>query len=117
MKKADFPGIIVDDSVLHLKDAGCGAGYKDDDIVRFTIGLEECGTVQEDDGERINYYNEISLTADEEAADPAITRRHSEVIPFQCAYDKKTTISKVSYSPRSTLVITNTGNDWSRGVL
>ena len=108
--KADFPGIIVNDSFLHLKDENCGAGYKGDDMVKFTFGLEDCGTVQEDNGERIVYSNEISLTADEKADDSAITRKHSEVIPFQCAYDKKTTISKVSYSPRSTQIITNAGN-------
>ena len=107
---ADFPGLIVNDSFLHLKDANCGAGYKADDKVKFTFGLEDCGTEQEDDGERINYSNEISLTADEKS-DDAITRKHSEVIPFQCGYDKKKTlISKVTYSPRTTQVITNAGN-------
>ena len=110
MKLEDFPGMIVNDSVLHLEDMACGAGYKSDEMVKFTFGLESCATVQEDDGDRIYYKNNIYLTADEASDDDAITRKHSEVIPFQCGYDKKTTISKVSYSPKTTIVITDAGN-------
>ena len=110
LKKEDYPGIIVNDSLLHLEDKACGAGYKDDTMVKFTIGLESCGTMQMDDGDKIYYKNKVYLTADEATQDDAITRMHTEVIPFECAYEKKTTISKVSYSPKSTLVITDAGN-------
>ena len=110
LQLSDYPGLIVNDSVLHLKDKACVAGYKDENMVKFTFGLEACMTTQEDDGEKIYYMNSVYLQADEKADDEAITRKHMEVIPFKCGYDKKTVISKVSYSPRSTLVITDAGN-------
>jgi len=110
LQLSDYPGLIVNDSVLHLKDAACVAGYKDDTMVKFTFGLEACMTEQEDDGEKIYYMNQVYLKADEKADDEAITRKHSEIIPFKCGYDKKAVISKVSYSPRSTLIITDAGN-------
>lgn len=107
LQLSDFPGIIVNDSVLHLEDKACVAGYKDENMVKFTFGLEACLTEQEDDGEKIYYMNRVYLEADQKADDQAITREHSEIIPFKCGYDKKTVISKVSYSPRTTLVITD----------
>ena len=110
LQLADYPGLIVNDSVLHLEDKACVAGYKDENMVKFTFGLEACLTAQEDDGDKIYYMNSVYLQADEKADDAAITREHMEVIPFKCGYDKKTVISKVSYSPRSTLVITDAGN-------
>ena len=110
LQLSDYPGLIVNDSVLHLEDKGCVAGYKDDSMVKFTFGLEACMTEQEDDGDKIYYLNKVYLQADDKADDQAITREHSEIIPFKCGYDKKTVISKVSYSPRSTLVITDAGN-------
>lgn len=79
-------------------------------MVKFTFGLEACKTQIEDDGDKIYYKNTVYLKADEKANDSAITREHMEVIPFKCGYDKKATISKVSYDPRSTLVITDAGN-------
>ena len=100
----------MNDSVLHLEDKACVAGYKDENMVKFTFGLEACLTEQEDDGEKIYYMNRVYLEADQKADDQAITREHSEIIPFKCGYDKKTVISKVSYSPRTTLVITDAGN-------
>lgn len=110
---ADYPGIIVNDSLLHLADASCVAGYKDDDMIKFTFGLEACGTEQSSDEKRILYNNKIYLTADEASDDDAITRKHMQIIPFQCGYDKTYTISKVSYSPRTTMIITDAGNVWS----
>ena len=107
---ADYPGIIVNDSLLHLADASCVAGYKDDDMIKFTFGLEACGTEQTSDEKRILYNNKIYLTADEASDDDAITRKHMQIIPFQCGYYKTYTISKVSYNPRTTMVITDAGN-------
>ena len=80
-------------------------------MVKFTFGLESCGTVQEDDGEKIYYKNKVYLMADPEQADnSSITRENWAVIPFQCGYDKKATVSKVSYNPRQTQIITDAGN-------
>ena len=110
LQTADYPGLIVNDSVLHLEDKACVAGYKDDSMVKFTFGLESCKTTMEDDGDKIYYMNNVYLQADETANDSAITRKHAGVIPFKCGYDKKTTISKVSYDPKSALVITDAGN-------
>ena len=110
LQLSDYPGLIVNDSVLHLEDKACVAGYKDETMVKFTFGLEACMTTQEDDGDKIYYNNKVYLQADEKADDQAITREHMEIIPFSCGYDKKTVISKVSYSPRSTLVVTDAGN-------
>lgn len=107
LKKDNFPGLIVNDSLLHLEDMACSAGYKDDTMVKFTFGLESCGTMQDKSDDKLIYKNKVYLTADPETDDDAITRKHSEVIPFQCSYDRKATISKVSYSPRSTLVVTD----------
>lgn len=107
LQLSDYPGLIVNDSVLHLEDKACVAGYKDENMVKFTFGLEACMTTQEDDGDKIYYMNSVYLQADEKADDKAITREHMEIIPFKCGYDKKTVISKVSYSPRSTLIITD----------
>ena len=78
-------------------------------MVKFTFGFGSCGTVQMDDGDKLYYKNKVYLTADEGSQDDAITRLHTEVIPFECSYEKKTTISKVSYNPKSTLVITDAG--------
>ncbi|KAL9964294.1 hypothetical protein ACROYT_G027915 [Oculina patagonica] len=107
LQMSDYPGLIVNDSVLHLEDEACVAGYKDDSMVKFTFGLEACNTQMEDDGDKIYYKNTLYLKADEKSNDSAITREHTGVIPFQCGYDKKTVISKVSYDPRSTLLITD----------
>ena len=107
---SDFPGLIVNDSFLHLEDKACVVSYKDDSMVKFTFGLEACYTEQEDDGDKIYYKNKVYLKAGQPAEDDAITRKHTEIIPFKCGYDKKATISKVSYSPRSTLVKTDAGN-------
>ena len=79
-------------------------------MVKFTFGLEACMTTQEDDDEKIYYMNKVYLKAGHPADDEAITRVHTEIIPFKCGYDKKAVISKVSYSPRTTLVITDAGN-------
>ena len=79
-------------------------------MVKFTFGLEACMTTQEDDGEKIYYMNKVYLKAGQPADDAAITRVHTEIIPFKCGYDKKAVISKVSYSPRTTLVVTDAGN-------
>lgn len=79
-------------------------------MIKFTFGLEACMTKQEDDGEKIFYTNKVYLKAGQPADDEVITRVHTEIIPFKCGYDKKAVISKVSYSPRSTLVITDAGN-------
>ena len=83
-------------------------------MVKFTFGLEACMTTQEDDGKKMYYMNKVYLKAGQPADDQAITRVHAEIIPFKCGYDKKAVISKVSYSPRSTLVITDAGNLGSR---
>ena len=79
-------------------------------MVKFTFGLEACMTIQEDDGEKIYYKNKVYLKAGQPADDEAITRVHTEIIPFKCGYDKKAVVSKVSYSPRATLVVTDAGN-------
>jgi len=105
---SDFLGLAVNDSVLHLEDKACVASYKDNSMVKFTFGLESCMTEQEDDGEKIYYMNKVYLKAGQPADDEAITRVHTEIIPFKCGYDKKAVISKVSYSPGTTLVITDT---------
>lgn len=105
--KANFPGIVVNDSVLHLNDMSCGAGYKDDDMVKFTFGLESCGNMMSSNGDKIYYMNNVYLAADPPTENSDITRYHTEVIPFSCGYDKKATISKISYNPRSTLVISD----------
>ena len=107
--KVNFPGLIVNDSALHLEDMACGAGYKDDDMVKFTFELDSCGTMMSDDGDKIYYMNNVYLTADPATDDSDITRKHGEVIPFSCGYEKYATVSKVSYSPRTTLVITDAG--------
>ncbi|XP_078356402.1 ZP domain-containing protein-like, partial [Oculina patagonica] len=107
LQKLDFPGLIVNDSVLHLEDEACVASYKDDSMVKFTFGLEACNTEQEDDGEKIYYKNKVYLKAGQPSEDDAITRVHTEVIPFKCGYEKKATISKVSYNPRTTQVVTD----------
>ena len=109
LKKEDFPGLVVNDSVLHLEDKACGAGYKDDTMIKFTFALDSCGTMQDTNEDKLVYKNNVYLTAEPESLNPTITRKHTEVIPFQCSYDRYTTISKVSYSPRSTLVITDAG--------
>ena len=79
-------------------------------MVKFMFGLEECNTMQVDDGEKIYYKNKIYLKAGVPPEDDGIIREHMEMIPFSCGYDKKITLSKVSYNPRSTLVITDAGN-------
>ena len=79
-------------------------------MVKFTFGLEECKTEQEDDSKKIYYKNKVYLKAGQPSNDEAITREHMQIIPFQCGYDKKTKISKVSYNPRSTFVKTDAGN-------
>lgn len=107
--KANFPGIVVNDSVLHLNDMSCGAGYKDDDMVKFTFGLESCGNMMSSNGDKIYYMNNVYLAADPPTENSDITRYHTKVIPFSCGYDKKATISKISYNPRSTLVISDAG--------
>lgn len=107
LKFADYPGIVVNDSVLHLEDMNCVAGYKDDEMVKFTFGLEECKTMQEDDGKRIYYNNMVYLKAGLPPNDTKIIRDHYEVIPFKCGYDKKTVLSKVSYNPQSTIILSN----------
>lgn len=107
LKLADYPGLVVNDSVLHLEDMNCVAGYKDDEMVKFTFGLEECKTMQEDDGKKIYYNNMVYLKAGLPPNDTNIVRDHSEVIPFKCGYDKKTVLSKVSYSPQTTIVLSN----------
>lgn len=114
--KANFPGIVVNDTVLHLNDMSCGAGYKDDDMVKFTFGLESCGTMMSSNSEKIYYMNKVYLTADPPTDNSDITRYHTEVIPFSCGYDKKATISKISYSPKSTLVVTDAGK-WEQNSL
>ncbi|KAJ7353940.1 hypothetical protein OS493_031080 [Desmophyllum pertusum] len=63
-----LPRLIVNDSSLHLEDKACGAGYKDDAMVKFTFGLEACKTEQEDDGKKIYYRNKVYFTANVEAA-------------------------------------------------
>ena len=109
IKLADYPGLVVNDSVLHLEDMKCVAGYKDDEMVKFTFGLEECKTMQEDDGEKIYYKNMVYLKAGLPPNDTNIVRDHYEVIPFSCGYDKKAVLSKVSYNPQTTLVLSNAG--------
>ena len=79
-------------------------------MVKFTFGLEACMTKQEHDDEKIYYMNNVYLKAGQPADDEAITRVHTEIIPFKCGYDKKAIISKVSFSPRATLVVTDAGN-------
>ena len=79
-------------------------------MVKFTFGFDASLTTQEYDGKKFFYMNKVYLKAGQPADDEAITRVHTEIIPFKCGYDKKSVISKVSYSPRSTLVITDAGN-------
>ena len=106
---ADYPGLIVNDSVLHLEDKACVVSYKDGSMVKFTFGLEACKTTMEDDGDKIYYKNKVYLKAGQPTEDDAITRVHTKIIPFTCGYDKRATISKVSYGPRTTLVVTDSG--------
>ena len=106
---ADYPGLIVNDSVLHLEDKACVVSYKDDSKIKFTFGLEACKTTMEDDGDKIYYKNKVYLIAGQPAEDDAITREHTKIIPFKCGYDKRATISKLSYGPRTTHVVTDAG--------
>ena len=110
LKISDFPGLVVNGSSLHLEDKNCVPGYKDGKMMKFEFGLEDCKTKQVDDGEKIYYKNKVYLKAGVPPEDDAITREHMEIIPFSCGYDKKTTLSKVSYNPRSVIIITDTGN-------
>ncbi|XP_068734243.1 ZP domain-containing protein-like [Montipora capricornis] len=107
LMQANFPGIVVNDSVLHLEDVACVAGYKDADMVKFTFELDSCKTMIKVEADMIYYMNNVYLTADPDTDNSEITRKNAQVIPFSCGYEKKATLSKISYSPRSTLVITD----------
>ena len=109
LMQANFPGIIVNDSVLHLEDVACVAGYKDAEMVKFTFDLDSCKTMIKVERDMVYYMNSVYLTADPETDGSEITRKNAQVIPFSCGYEKKATLSKISYSPRSTLVITDAG--------
>lgn len=109
LKISDFPGIVLNDSSLHLEDRNCVPGYKDNTKVTFKFGLEDCSTKHKNDGEKIYYTNKVYLKAGEAAEDEAITREHTEIIPFHCGYNKKAILSKVSYNPRAVQIITDTG--------
>ncbi|PFX28974.1 ZP domain-containing protein-like [Stylophora pistillata] len=108
LKISDFPGIVFNDSSLHLEDRNCVPGYKDDLKVTFKFGLEDCDTRHVNDREKIYYKNKIYLKAGEAAEDEAITREHTEIIPFHCGYNKKAILSKVSYNPRVVQILTDT---------
>ncbi|XP_068734229.1 deleted in malignant brain tumors 1 protein-like isoform X3 [Montipora capricornis] len=107
LMQANFPGIIVNDSVLHLEDVACVAGYKDAEMVKFTFDLVSCKTMIKVERDMVYYMNSVYLTADPETDGSEITRKNAQVIPFSCGYEKKATLSKISYSPKSTLVITD----------
>lgn len=107
LKISDFPGIALNDSSLHLEDRNCVPGYKDNTKVTFKFGLEDCSTKHKNDGEKIYYTNKVYLKAGEAAEDEAITREHTEIIPFHCGYNKKAILSKVSYNPRAVQIITD----------
>lgn len=41
-KFVDYLGFVVNDFVLYFEDMKCVVGYKDDEMVKFMFGLEEC---------------------------------------------------------------------------
>lgn len=114
MESKNYPGL--DTNITHLEDEACTPTTRDDTKAVFRFGLEECKTKQEDDGKVIHYKNSIIAVVKDVDDEEHITRKSTRVLPFQCSYKKKVVISKVSYSPGYTKLITDAGTNtitWS----
>lgn len=107
VESKNYPGL--DTNVTHLEDETCVPFYRDDSKAVFRFGLEECKTKQEDDGKVIHYKNRIIAVVKDVKKEEHITRKSTRVLPFQCSYEKKAVLSKVSYSPDYMQIITETG--------
>lgn len=107
VESKNYPGL--DTNVTHLEDEACDAFFRDDSKAVFRFGLEECKTKQEDDGKAIHYKNRIIAVVEDVEDEEDITRKSTRILPFQCSYEKKAVISKVSYSPNHIQMITETG--------
>lgn len=104
VESKNYPGL--DTNVTHLEDEACVPVYSDYSKAVFRFGLEECKTKHEDDGKMMLYSNRIIAIVNDVAAEEDITRKSVRILPFQCSYQKKTLLSKVSFSPRKVQVIT-----------
>ena len=107
VESKNYPGL--DTNITHLEDETCAPRYKDESKAVFRFGLEECKTQQEDDGKVIHYKNRIIAVVKDVEDEEHITRKSTRILPFQCAYEKKVVLSKVSYSPGYKQLITNAG--------
>ncbi|XP_078381598.1 ZP domain-containing protein-like [Oculina patagonica] len=105
VESKDYPGL--DTNITHLEDKACPPTYIDESKAVFKFGLEECKTKQEDDGKVIHYKNRIIAVVDDVDEEEHITRKSTRVLPFECSFKKKVVLSKVSYSPGYTQLITN----------
>lgn len=108
MESKNYPGL--DTNITHLEDEACAPTYRDESKAVFKFGLEECRTKQEDDGKVIHYKNRIIAVVKDVDEEEHITRKSTRVLPFECSFKKKVVLSKVSYSPGYTQLITNAGN-------
>lgn len=108
VESKNYPGL--DTNVTHLEDEACVPVYKDDSKAVFRFGLEECKTKHEDDGKMVSYSNRIVAVVRDVVDEADITRKSTRILPFKCSYQKKTLLSKVSYSPRYVQVVTDAEN-------
>lgn len=107
MESKNYPGL--DTNATHLEDEACVPVYKDDSKAVFRFGLEECKTKHEDDGKLMLYSNRIIAIVKDVVEEEHITRKSTRILPFQCSYQKKTLLSKVTYTPRYVQLITDAG--------
>ena len=107
VENKNYPGL--DTNVTHLEDVSCVPGYRDEDKVVFKFGLEDCKTEQEVDEDNIYYKNKVIAIVKDEVEDSEITRSNTKVLPFQCAYKKQALLSKVQFTPKSIMIVSDAG--------
>ena len=109
-KLSDYPNANV--GTAHLEDNACKPEVNND-IVSFKFGLLECNSKQSEseDGKYLDYQNKIHMKMTfTNPENSSIVRGFSVVFPFMCSYERKALMTgKVSYSPKTTLVITSAG--------
>lgn len=105
VESKNYPGL--DTNVTHLEDVSCVPGYRDENKVVFKFGLEDCKTEQEVDEDNIYYKNKVIAIVKDEVEDSEITRSNTRVLPFQCAYKKRALLSKIQFTPKSIMVVTD----------
>lgn len=107
VESKNYPGLVT--NVTHLEDIYCVPGYIDEDKVVFKLGLEDCKTEHEVTGNEIYYKNKVIAIVKDEDDDSNITRSNTRVLPFQCAYKRHARLSKVQFTPKSIMVVTDAG--------